>query len=282
MSCSKFNIGSMEFFNGDCIEVLKTLPDNSVDLFICDLPYGCLTGGGGAEKKRRKSKKDAEGKPNEGVVAGCAWDIKLPLEELWTQIRRVRRNKHTPVIHFCTTRFGFELFQSNPDWFRHDLVWKKTNAVGFLRANKNPLRLHEMIYVFAEKEPIYNRIDIDVEGAKEWKQFGVPESSGVYDLLRDKPVVRPVGTITSVAGKRCVTSVVEIANRRQRGNHPTQKPNDLYEWLISRYSKPGDTILDPTAGSFSSVFTANRLGRKAIGIEKDVEFYNKAVKIAKL
>lgn len=82
---------------------------------------------------------------------------------------------------------------------------------------------------------------------------------------------------TTEAGRRCVKSVVEMSNRKGKGKHPTQKPDDLYAWLITRYSKPGDTVLDPTAGSFASVFTAERLGRSGIGIEKDDAFYAKAV-----
>jgi DNA modification methylase len=81
---------------------------------------------------------------------------------------------------------------------------------------------------------------------------------------------------TTEAGRRCVKSVIEIANKKGKGKHPTQKPDDLYAFLIERYSKEGDTILDPTAGSFASVFTAERLGRKGIGIEKDDTFYAKA------
>ena len=78
-------------------------------------------------------------------------------------------------------------------------------------------------------------------------------------------------------GRRCVKSVIDVNSTTKKGNHPTQKPNDLYKWLIERYSKEGDTILDPTAGSFASVFTAVEMGRKAIGIEKDKAFYEKAI-----
>jgi len=271
----------IQLLHGDCLEVMKTLPDKSIDLFICDLPYGCLTGGGRAEKTRRRFKdgKDTDGliKQVTGVITGCAWDIKIDLVAFWIQVERLMKNDHTPIIQFCTTRFGNELMNSKPSWFRYDLVWKKSNAVGFLSANKQPLRDHENIYVFAKKGANYNRIDMDVEGAREWKQFGVPEASGVYGLIRDKPVVKPVGAITSVAGKRCVKSVIEIASQKGRKQHPTQKPDDLYEWLITRYSKLGDTILDPTAGSFTSCFTAKRLERNAIGIEMDKTYFNKAV-----
>jgi site-specific DNA-methyltransferase (adenine-specific) len=255
---------------GDCLSKMKALPDKSIDLFLCDLPYGCLSGraiGRAAEKKKMYS----------GNAMGCAWDIKIDLTQFWAQVKRLCKDDHTPVLMFCSTKFGVELINSNPDWFRYDLVWNKMRGVSFLQANKMPMRSHEMVYVFAKKGANYTRKDIEVEGAREWKQFGKVGVSGVYDLVRDNPVVRPVGTITSQAGKRCVLSVVEIAGKSGTGKHPTQKPEDLYAWLIERYSREGDTVLDPTAGSFASVFTAARMGRKAIGIEMDRTFFAKAI-----
>ena len=255
---------------GDCLEVMKTLPDKSIDLFLCDLPYGCL------EPNRKREKEDLKNIHRAFNTGGCGWDIKIDLDLFWKEVERLMKNDHTPIIHFCNTRFGVDLINSKPDWFRYDLVWNKGTGVGFLNANKQPMRSHENIYVFAKKGATYNRIDIEVEGAKEWKQFGKPNVSGVYNVIRENPVIQSVGTITSKAGKRCVKSVVEIANKKGKGNHPTQKPEDLYAWLIERYSKEGDTILDPTAGSFTSVFTAEKMGRIGIGIEKDEAFYSKA------
>jgi DNA modification methylase len=249
---------------------MKTLPDKSIDLFVCDLPYGCL------EPKRKRTEEYLK-ETKHSHTGGCSWDIPIDLTEFWVQIERLMKDDHTPIIHFCNARFGFDLYNSKPDWFRYDLIWEKTNAVGFLLANKMPMRSHENIYVFAKKGARYNRIDIDVEGAKEWKQFGKVGVSGVYDLVRENPVIRPVGTITSKAGVRCVKSVITIENKKGKGNHPTQKPADLYAWLIERYSKEGDTILDPTAGSFTSIFTAHKLNRNAIGIEKDATFYQKGL-----
>ena len=262
-------MATLTLHHGDCLELMKTLPDKSIDLFVCDLPYGCLHAG------RKQTGEWYDRNQNGG--AGSAWDIPIDLAQFWVQVKRLCKNDHTPVLMFCTTKFGYELIKSNEDWFRYDLVWSKTNAVGFLMANKMPMRSHEMIYVFSKKGANYTRVDIEVEGAKEWKQFGKPTAeNSVYSLVRENPVVRPVGTITSKAGVRCVKSVIETSNKKGKGKHPTQKPDDLYEWLITRYSKEGDTILDPTAGSFASCFTAQRLGRNAIGIEMDEGFYEKA------
>lgn len=257
----------MNFFYGDCLEVMKTLPDKSIDCFVCDLPYGCLTGGGGKEKAKRKEAGSSD------HIAGCSWDIKINLDLFWEQIKRLAKDDHTPVLMFCTTKFGAELIASNPSWFRYDLVWSKSNGVGFLSANKMPLRSHEMVYVFAKKSAYYKRIDI--EG-------NFPETVKEGHKRSNKQEV--YGTAykdvsTSNKGKRCPKSVINIANKKGKGNHPTQKPAELYEWLLKRYCPTEGTILDPTAGSFTSCFEAQKLGLKAIGIEKYESFYNKANQI---
>ena len=117
--------------HGDCLNQMKTLTDKSIDCFICDLPYGCL----GPQKK-------GGGIPREdtaGAFGGCAWDIKIDLVQFWEQVKRLAKNDHTPVLMFCNTQFGNELINSNPAWFRYDLIWSKSNAVGFLLANKMPM-----------------------------------------------------------------------------------------------------------------------------------------------
>lgn len=263
----------LQLLQGDCLEVMKTLPDKSIDLFLCDLPYGCLTGGGGEEKTRRRfmNGKDTgtEIKQKEGVIAGCSWDIKIDLTEFWKQVERLMKDEHTPIIHFCNTRFGYELIKSKESWFRYDLVWSKSNGVGFLSANKMPLRSHENIYVFAKKGARYNRIDIEGDFPAWQSKNGIRSGNHADAGL-------PRTNTYGGDGKRCVKSVIEMPNKKGKGNHPTQKPADLYRWLIERYSKEGDTILDPTAGSFTSVFTAHAMNRSAIGIEKDEKFWEKA------
>lgn len=260
----------MLFLLGDCLEKMEGLPAKSVDLFLCDLPYGVLTNQSGESKGfYRESHKGSNliKKLAKQSGSGCAWDIKIDLVRFWEQVKRLARDDHTPVIMFCNTKFGAELINSNPSWFRYDLVWSKTNGVGFLSANKQPLRSHEMMYVFAKKGAYYKRIDI--EGDFKRVQGGRSKSN-VY--MTNVPNI----TIDNT-GKRCVKSVVEVANRKGRGNHPTQKPEELYKWLIDRYCKDDGTILDPTAGSFTSCFVAAASGRRAIGIEKDRGFFWKAV-----
>jgi site-specific DNA-methyltransferase (adenine-specific) len=256
---------TLELHNGDCLEVMKHLPAGSIDLFLCDLPYGCLT---------NNPKKDGtEGQSKGGLMysasSGCAWDIKLDLDLFWEQVKRLRRNDAVPCIMFCTTKFGNELINSNPKEFRYDLVWDKGRGVSFLSANKMPMRSHEMIYVFSKAGAYYNRVDLK----------GEFENTNKGSRPKIFHTCQPFGYTEkeSNEGKRCVKSVIEIANKKTKGGHPTQKPKELYKWLIERYCPPDGTVLDPTFGSGNSVFTAFELGRSAIGIEKDEKFYKKAV-----
>jgi site-specific DNA-methyltransferase (adenine-specific) len=247
----------MLLLNGDCLELMKTLPDKSIDLFICDLPYGCL----GPEKKGGAVPKGREG--TDGAFGGCPWDIKIDLDAFWVEVERLMKDDHTPILHFCNTRFGYELIKSNEKWFRYDLVWSKTNGVGFLSANKQPLRSHELVYVFSKKGARYNRID--VEGVPYFKKSKEEECTH-YNIKRMEGDNK---------GTRCVKSVIEVLHAKKKSQHPTAKPIDLYKFLIERYSKEGDTVLDPTFGSGNSGRACVELKRDYIGIEKDLVFFSK-------
>ncbi len=116
--------------NGDCLKLMKELPDKSVDLFVCDLPYG---------------------------ETNCKWDCVIDLEKFWAEFRRLRRSKRTACIHFCSTKFGYNLIKSNETMFKMDMVWKKRNKTGGLQSRHRPMRNHEMVYFFYEQAPKYNR-----------------------------------------------------------------------------------------------------------------------------
>lgn len=249
---------------------MKTLPNKSVDLFLCDLPYGCLNNNRVA-KRVGKLKDKAD--PNSNIIVEnrpCKWDIKINLEEFWAQVERLAKTDNTPIIHFCNAKFGYELIKSKESWFRYDLIWEKTNGVGFLSSNKQPMRSHELIYVFSKKGANYYRKDIQGDFPR---IIGGSTHSSTYNASLPN-------TTRDNKGIRCVKSVITVANKKGKGKHPTQKPAELYKFLIERYSKEGDTILDPTAGSFTSVLTAHEMNRTAIGIELDQEFYLKAKAIA--
>jgi site-specific DNA-methyltransferase (adenine-specific) len=236
-----------------------------VDLFLCDLPYGCLDGGGGKEKKKRAEK------GGNGIVVsgGCPWDVKIDLNKFWIEVKRLCKNDNTPVLMFCNTLFGIDLINSNREWFRYDLVWNKAFGTNFLLANKMPMKSHEMIYVFSKKSAFYNRIDQVVEGKEAYKPVGgyidKCKTFG-YGLFRTK--------VSKDDNTRCPLSVINFPRTTSK-LHPTCKSIDLYKWLIERYSNEGDYVVDPTAGSFNSGRACIELNRNYIGIELDVDFYEK-------
>ncbi len=116
--------------NGNCLELMAKLPDKSVDLFICDLPYG---------------------------ETNCAWDSIIDLDKFWLEFKRLRKSPRVACIHFCSTKFGYTLIKSNPTMFKMDMVWKKRNKTGGLQSRLRPMRNHEMVYFFYEQSPKYNR-----------------------------------------------------------------------------------------------------------------------------
>jgi site-specific DNA-methyltransferase (adenine-specific) len=253
---------SVTLLYGDCLDKMKGLPDKSVDCFICDLPYGQLAG---SPRTEESIKNYNRGKS----LCGCPWDIKIDLKAFWEQVERLAKNDHTPVIQFCNTKFGIDLINSKPDWFRYDLVWNKERGVSFLLANKMPMKSHEMIYVFSKTGAYYNRIDETIEGKKGYYKEGGRNSrqyGGAKIITKKKE-----------DGSRCSLSVINIGSKTVRNGHPTEKPKELYEWLLKRYCPEGGTVLDPTAGSFNSIEVAKELGLNGIGIEKDRDFFSKAV-----
>ena len=251
---------TLELFNANCLEKMKEIPDKSIDLIICDLPYGCLTAPHGILTGNRKKLQP--------FASGCSWDVKINLDEFWKEIKRIRKDDHTPCLHFCSTKFGIDLINSNPKEFRYDLVWNKMRGVGFLSANKKPMNAHEMIYVFSKKGANYNRIDI--QGGEPYFKKSTNKTSEQYNIKRVEGENK---------GTRCVISVIEQLNTAGHNGkqHPTAKPNELYKWLIERYSKAGNTVLDPTFGSCNSGAVCHELNRNYIGIEMNKEFYDKAV-----
>lgn len=259
-------MGTIELYHGDCLEVMKTLPDRSVDLFLTDLPFGCL------KTEFRKNQladfNEIDDKLNDPNWLSSYWDVKIDLPEFWNQVKRLRKDDNTPILMFCTERFGNELYNSNSKEFRYALIWNKNIGTGYMLANKMPMRSHECIYIFAKKGAFYNRIDNVVPGAP---GSTVQKTSSAWS--------RQYGckktTISVKPGLRCPLSVINFS-KSWAGNHPTEKPVELYKWLIARYSPDGGVVLDPTAGSFNSCIAAAQLGREAIGIEKDDGFYKKA------
>jgi DNA modification methylase len=229
-----------QLLNGDCLEVLKTLADSSIDLVITDLPYG---------------------------QTECAWDIVIDMNKLWAQLLRVGK-ENTAYIFFCTTKFGYSLIESNKKMFRYDLVWEKLNRkTGFLHCKKMPMRNHEMIYVFYAKLPTYNIEDNHIR-LREYVLSDQICTGGVYPRSASK-------TTGGVYDPPLPGSIISC-NSNSKMKHPTEKPQGILEWLIKYYSKRGDVVLDPTMGSGSTGVACKTLGRTFIGIEMNKEYFDVA------
>lgn len=257
-------MATFKLLHGDCLERMKDISSASVDLIMCDLPFGCLAGVTRTEKQHSLGQGQYYEKDGKRTF-GCEWDVKIDLEKFWKEVRRIRRNEHTPTLHFTTVKYGFDLHASNPKEFRYDLVWNKERGVSFLSANKMPMRSHEMVYIFSKAGAFYNRVDIS--GNFPAGGGGNRKGASVYGSVGTKH--------TTEAGRRCVLSVINQTTSRQKGRHPTEKPVELYKWLIERYCPPGGTVLDPTFGSGNSGLASLELGHKYIGIEKDKVFFDK-------
>ena len=263
---------TIELINGECLEVMESMEPGTVDLFMCDLPYGVL-----ASKEDVKCTKCDKGIKADGSICVCikfnpnlyktnflterrfkktdvfftenkggtfgfinTWDKKINWERFWACYKRLRKNDKSPCLFFCQGKFMAEAIITNPDEFRMALVWDKITMTNFFDAGRRPCYNHEQILVFAKKAAYYNRVN--------------------YEGKCPTTIIRSDSNLISL---------------RKTRYHPTEKPVDLYTKLISWYCPPGGLVLDPTAGSCNALVAAATLGRSAIGIEKDEFFYNK-------
>ena len=186
---------------------------------------------------------------------------------MWNSLKRICKDK-CQFVFFTTTRFGYKLIESNPKWFRYDLVWEKFNAIGFLSANKMPLRSHEMIYIFS-KSP-------KPKGTKQTynpqKTLGKPWKSKEHKTKKDVYGQEDMPAKENTTGNRHPRSVIKF-HQSGKKIHPTQKPVDLCEWLIKTYSNEGDLVLDFCMGSGTTIEASINTNRKYIGIEKDEDIF---------
>lgn len=234
----------MDFVNqviqGDCLEVMKSIPDSSVDMILCDLPYG--------------------------VTANNKWDVVIPFKPLWEQYRRVTK-ENAAIVLTATQPFTSQLIMSNPKMFRYDLVWEKNKKTGFLNANKMPLRAHESILVFYRSVPVYN--PQKSKGHNPVNSYTKHTGDG-SNYGKTKTGIKGGGQTD-----RFPTSIIKIPvvnNDSEDKHHPTQKPVALFEYLIKTFSNENDVILDSCMGSGTMCIAALRTNRKFIGIDSDLGF----------
>ena len=235
-----------KIFNEDCITGMKKLADGSVDAIICDPPY---------------------------QSTDAAWDIRLPLEEMWSEFNRVTKY-NAAIVLFSQLPFAVDLINANRKMFRYEYVWEKTLACGFFNAKKMPLRAHENILVFYRRLPTYNpqfRV-----GKAYTRSHESAEGGGVYRARK--------GCVTVNDGKHYYprdvikfTSVQSLSKTEPR-YHPTQKPLALMEFLVKTYTNEWETVLDATMGSGTTGIACIRAGRKFIGFEKEQNFFEIAQK----
>ena len=225
-----------KIYLGDCLELMKDIPNKSIDMILCDLPYG---------------------------TTACKWDTIIPFEPLWAQYKRIIKDNGAIVLT-ASQPFTSALVMSNPKMFKYEWIWEKTKASNFQLAKLNPLKFHENILVFYKIPPLYNQlstVDCHIKSGR---------GSDVRQLKHCKDSKDYVTTKTGYN-----RSIIKVANPSGKGHlHPTQKPVALFEYLIKIYTNEGDVVLDNCAGSFTTAISAINTNRNYICMEKDETYFN--------
>lgn len=240
-------IGNGQLLHGDCLQLMKQIPDKSVDMILCDLPYGVLN------KKNESAK----------------WDAVIPFKLLWESYERIIKDSGAIVLT-ASGMFTAELMVSNKKLWRYNLVWKKGNRVsGFLNAKRQPMRNHEDICVFSKKQTQYNP-QMTIGNKNHLKGGGNHKNTQrCYGNFKDMPTIQ--------TNEKYPLSVIDIDKEFPQVFHPTQKPVALCEYLIKTYTNEGDLVLDNCMGSGTTCVAAQRTNRHFIGMELDFGYYMTAV-----
>ena len=223
----------MRLYQGDCLEIMQQLEDKSVDMVLCDLPYGCT---------RNK------------------WDAIIPMGPLWEQYERIAKD-NAAIVLFSNPPFTAQLILSNLKLYRYEIIWAKPQGTDFLNANRKPLKAHENIEVFYKHLPYYNRKG---RMGKPYRSMTgrTSENWGGYERV----------VTENRDGRRCNTTVYHAPSPRG-SHHPTEKPTELLAWLVGMYTRPGEVVLDNCMGSGSTGVACLETGRDFIGIERDSKYF---------
>jgi site-specific DNA-methyltransferase (adenine-specific) len=231
------------------LEVIKDIPDKSIDMILCDLPYG---------------------------TTACHWDTIIPFEPLWEQYKRIIKNNGAIVLT-ASQPFTSALVMSNPDMFKYSWIWQKAVGSNFATLKYQPMKEHEDVLIFGKGKTTYNPI------MEERKGSGSERVKHKYNALESKTGEANGSLLnterTGKYGELRNPSSVQYFNNREdsRGLHPTQKPIALMSYLIKTYTNEGDLVLDNCAGSGTTGVACKKTGRNYIGIEINPAY----VKIAK-
>ncbi len=230
---------------GDCLELMRNIPDGCVDMILCDLPYG---------------------------TTACKWDTVIPFEPLWREYWRVCK-PNAAIVLTASQPFTTALIASQMNRFKYEWIWKKNAGSNFAQAKYMPMKEHENVCVFAKEKTVYDPIMQErapsglARSKRKVKMNSTGQGKGdVYGIK---------GTVTKDIGELRYPSSIQNFNR-ERGLHPTQKPVALFEYMIRTCTNPGELVLDNCAGSGTTAIAAMRTGRRWLCIEKEAEYYLKA------
>jgi site-specific DNA-methyltransferase (adenine-specific) len=239
----------IKFIHGDCLEEMPKLQDHSIDMILCDLPYG---------------------------TTACKWDTIIPFEPLWKQYKRIIKDNGAIVLT-ASQPFTSALVMSNPDMFKYEIIWAKSKPSNFMLAKKQILKQHENVLIFYQNQPTYNPQKWESKpmntvykggGYKKDSIIGV-ERENIDKERKNYTDRNPISVIK-------INDVIGNSKEKADGKHPTQKPVALFEYLIRTYTNEGDTVLDNCAGSGTTGIAALHTKRNAILIEKDEQYFNAA------
>ena len=228
----------IQLYQGDCLELMSDIPDGSIDMILCDLPYGTTQN---------------------------KWDNKLPLDALWAHYERIIKTNGAIVL-FSQMPFAAELVSSNPKLFRYEWIWQKSQGTGFLNANRMPLKAHENLLVFYKRLPVYHP----------QKTPGKPYARTINDKSTDSYGKFLSWATVNEDGSRYPVDVIAFQTcngSKDRPVHPTQKPVPLLEYLIRTYTDEGDTVLDNCMGVGSTGVACVNTARHFIGMELVEDYF---------
>jgi len=250
MRSEVYNVEPSNIYCGDCLDIMPHIADKSVDMVLCDLPYGVLN----------------------GESEGGSWDTVIPFDKLWEQYKRICKPT-AAIVLFGQGMFTADLMQSNRKWWRYNLIWDKSLKSGFLNANRMPLRQHEDIVVFYRELPTYNPQMTKCPPHKRNHSRGnmaQPTQNRCYGKFVETPTI--------ISDEKYPSSIINFAKEHINGKsyHPTEKPVDLLRYLILTYTNSGGVILDNCMGSGSTIVAAIKEKRRYIGIEKDEHYFEVA------
>lgn len=244
---------------GDCLDVMKNIPDKSVDFCLTDLPYSC---------------------------SACVWDLPIDLQKLWEQYKRIIKPNRA-ICLFAQQPFTSALIMSNLSWYKYNWVWYKHSGANFLSSHLQPLKVTEDICVFANGATSYTKSGEHVlynPQFTEGKPYSCKSGKQKADtaIIRDKPGAKTKqgGYLTISDGKRYPTNILDFVRDKEKF-HPTAKPVELLRYLIRTYTEIGGVVLDSCMGSGSTIVAAIEEHRRYIGIELNKGYYDIAVKRVK-